>query len=220
MRSQSSYPPKDSLEAWEDKILGSIFRITLNPKTTKDVHDNTLYFLSSLRSDIQDEGSPLRLSTGVLEQAIIEVATNQRQVKPLDYLLACWKRVSRSLRGIRGGGPDEAKFQVLREARKLCMSYCIFAVTMPEAMFEQPPSTVNPLKEHLLVDPENDRGICHDFLTEAVSRFDEDDSIKEAFVTAIEELSRDLAKMNMNDNYKPYVTVCFHEHGQALKSSD
>ena len=87
------------------------------------------------------------------------------------------------------------------------MSYCIFAITMPEAMFEQPPSSVSPLKEHLLLDPEHDRGICHEFLSEAVSRFDEDETVKEALVTAVEEMSHDLAKMSMNDNYKPYVTV-------------
>lgn len=207
-RPRPSTAPRGSLESWEDKTLSSIFRVTLNQATVNQEH--TLYFLTSLRSDLEDEGIPLRLTTGVLEQAIIEVATNQKKVKPLDYLLACWKRISRAIRGMRAGGAEDAKYQVLREARKLCMSYCIFAVTMPEAMFEQPPSSISPLKEHLLVDPESDRGICHDFLAEAVSRFDEDESIKEAFVTAVEDLSQDLAKMSMNDNYKPYVTVRSH----------
>jgi len=195
------------LESWEDKTLGNIFRITLNRGTTKDIHDNPIYFLSSLHSDLEEEGGPLRLSTGVLEQAIIEAATNAKKTKPLDYLLGCWKRITRALRGVRGATAEESKNQVLREARRMCMSYCIFAVTMPEAMFDQPPSSVSPLKEHLLVDPENDRGICQEFLSEAVSRFEEDESVKEALVTAVEEMSRDLANMNMNDNYKPYVTV-------------
>lgn len=65
----------------------------------------------------------------------------------------------------------------------------------------------NPLTSHLLVDPEDERGICHDFLSEAVLRFEEDDTIKIALVGAIEDLSRQLAKMTMNDNYKPYVLV-------------
>lgn len=59
----------------------------------------------------------------------------------------------------------------------------------------------------MLVDPEDDRGICHDFLTEAVSRFEEDESTKEALVEAVVELSRQLASMSMNDNYKPYILV-------------
>lgn len=66
---------------------------------------------------------------------------------------------------------------------------------------------MNPLTPHLLVEQEDDRGLCHDFLTEAISRFGSDDTTKEALVGAIEDLSRQLAKMSMNDNYKPYVLV-------------
>lgn len=69
------------------------------------------------------------------------------------------------------------------------------------------PPVSNPLTPHLLVDPEDDRGLCHEFLNEAVSRFSEDETVKEALVGAIEELSRQLSKMTMNDNYKPYVLV-------------
>ena len=70
---------------------------------------------------------------------------------------------------------------------------------------EPPPS--NPLMPHLLVDPEDDRGLCHEFLSEAVSRFPEDASVKEALVGAVEEMSRQLSKITMNDDYKPYVLV-------------
>lgn len=69
------------------------------------------------------------------------------------------------------------------------------------------PSGSNPLTPHLLVDPEDDRGLCHEFLSEAVSRFPEDETVKEALIGAIEELSRQLSRMTMNDNYKPYVLV-------------
>ena len=57
------------------------------------------------------------------------------------------------------------------------------------------------------MDSEDDRGICHDFFIEAVSRFAEDDSIREALVNATEELSRTLSTLSMEDNYKPYLTV-------------
>jgi ubiquitin conjugation factor E4 B len=60
------------------------------------------------------------------------------------------------------------------------------------------------------LDPEDDGGICHDFFVEAVSRFQEDDSVKEALVSAMEQLSRNLSKMSMNDSFKPYI--------QALRS--
>ena len=61
---------------------------------------------------------------------------------------------------------------------------------------------------HLMVeDPEDDKSIDHDFLTEAISRFSEDESVQNALVGAVEDMSGDLAKMNMNDDYKPYMMV-------------
>lgn len=86
------------------------------------------------------------------------------------------------------------------------MSYCIFAVTMPEMFgFDTPPE--NSLAKHLLADPQSESGIDHDFLNEAVSRFEEDESIKEAFIGAVEQLSRQLAALSMNDEYKSYLVA-------------
>jgi ubiquitin conjugation factor E4 B len=59
--------------------------------------------------------------------------------------------------------------------------------------------------QHLLADPESDVGICTDFLTEASSRFEEDDSIKEAIVGAAENLSSMLAQKDMLSDYQNYV---------------
>jgi len=70
----------------------------------------------------------------------------------------------------------------------------------------EPPAS-SQLATHLLVNQEDDRGVCHEFLTEFVSRFAEDDSAKEAMADAISDLSHELAKMSMNDDYKPYVLV-------------
>lgn len=75
------------------------------------------------------------------------------------------------------------------------------------------PYQSNPLTPCLLVDPEDDRGICHDFLVEVVRRFGEDESIRDALLDAVEELSRQLATKTMNDNYKPYVLVGFSIYG-------
>ena len=61
---------------------------------------------------------------------------------------------------------------------------------------------------HLLVhEPEDDRYVDPDFLTEAIERFPEDDTVRDALVSAVEELSRQLAVMNMNNDYKPYILV-------------
>lgn len=71
-----------------------------------------------------------------------------------------------------------------------------------------------------MVDPEDEKGICHDFLTEAISRFDEDDTVKGALLGAIEDLSRQLSQMTMNDNYKPYVLVSSRPYTQNYRDID
>ena len=70
----------------------------------------------------------------------------------------------------------------------------------------EPPAT-SPLAPHLLLDFDDERGIDHDFFGEMVARMPEDDSIEGAIVTACEELSRQLSRLTMNDNYKPYMAV-------------
>jgi hypothetical protein len=73
------------------------------------------------------------------------------------------------------------------------------------------PSGRSPLKPYLLLDPEDDKGVDLEFLSESVKRFEEDDSIKPAFIAAVEELSRELSSLGIGDDYKPYVTVCLHQ---------
>lgn len=60
------------------------------------------------------------------------------------------------------------------------------------------------------MDADDDRGVCHEFFIEAISRFQEDDMAQKALVGAVEDLSRQLAKMTMNENYKPYVLVSYN----------
>lgn len=80
------------------------------------------------------------------------------------------------------------------------------------------PTTQSPLTPHLLIeDPEDERGIDHDFFTEVIARFSEDDSIQGALVGAVEDLSQDLARMNMNSDYKPYIMVSvMDKHGSQI----
>ena len=199
-------PAPESVDAWEDKTLAHIFRISLKPDVTSDVHGNTLYLAQGVRDDLLEQSQPLLLKTPMLDQALTEAASQlPAGTTPLDYLLNCWKRVSRALRSLRSGDAANPRYQTIKEARRLCMSYCIFAVTMPE-MFGQE-ATGNPLTRHLLVDPESETGLCTDFLSEAVARFDEDETIRDALVEAAIQLSSELASLTMNDNYRPYITV-------------
>ncbi|MCJ1313271.1 hypothetical protein MMC25_006948 [Agyrium rufum] len=200
----SSTPP-ETLAEWENRNLGAIFRMTLDQKTAQDTHGHPLQYLSGIRSDLEDEKQPLLLNVSLLDQGIVEAASGLKKATPLDYLLGCWKRITRQFRAFKSSNKaEDPKFAVLKEARRLCMSYCIFAVTIPD-MFGGEATETSPLVDHLLVDPEDDRGVCHEFLTEMVSRFPEDEMAEEALVKAVSDLSRRLAKLTLISDYRPYV---------------
>lgn len=194
----------ENIEVWQDKMLRQVFRVTLKPQETKDIHGHSLILLASTRDDLEQASAPMQLHVEVLEGAITEAASKAPAGKPFEYLLACFKRVSRAARSTRYSGAEDPKHGVLAETKRLCMSYCTFAVTMPEMFGENVPAG-NPLVNHMLNEPESDTGICYDFLTEASARFEEDESIKEAVVGAVEELSRQLATKSMLGEERAYV---------------
>lgn len=197
----------ESSEAFEDKTLRSIFRISLDPDLKQDTNGHSLRYLENLRQELESDGQEIRITTELLEQAIIEAGSNlPSKTTPLEYLLGCWKRLSRLNKGFKKPNADERKWQIVQEARRLCMSWSIFAITSPELFGVDSPQ-VNPLAKHLLIDPEDDRGVCHDFLSEAISRFDEDDSVKDAFVGAVEQLSTELARKAMDSDYRSYTSA-------------
>lgn len=63
------------------------------------------------------------------------------------------------------------------------------------------------LVPYLLRNHDNEDGICFDFFSEAISRIPDDDTIAGIFTEAMVTMSKQLATMNMNDDYKPYVNV-------------
>ncbi|KAE9977605.1 hypothetical protein EG328_001978 [Venturia inaequalis] len=194
-----------TIETWEHRTLCSIFRITLDEEQKTDTSGARLNYLPGVRSDLEAESAELRINKNNLDQALVEAGSNAAEGKCFPYLLACWKRVMRQLRGpAKRDDPTGEKMAILQEAKRICMSYCIFAVTMPE-MFGEEPSASNPITDALLRDSDCDAGICPDFLKEATERFAEDDGIKEALVQAVEQLSQDASKKTMNDSFKPHV---------------
>lgn len=121
----------EDMETWENRVLGQIFRITLDPNQKTDASNHKLIYLPNLRSELEEENAPIRLSQDRLSDAITEASTTIPHNKPvLDYLLPCWKRVMRAIKGLRGY--TNAKDNILKEAKRLCMSNCVFAVTLPE----------------------------------------------------------------------------------------
>ena len=132
--SSTGTPPPaktESIEAFEDRTLGAVFRLTLKEEAKRDIHGQRVY-LPGLRKELQDEGQELRIQASVLDQALLEAASKAERQRPLDYLLPCWKRITKLHKGFRRATDEDPKYRVLCEARRLCMSYCVFAITMPE----------------------------------------------------------------------------------------
>jgi hypothetical protein len=71
----------------------------------------------------------------------------------------------------------------------------------------EPNPTTDSLTPYFLFEAGEEKGICLDFLQEAVSRFEEDDTVKSMITKAMKGLSLQLSNMTMNDNYKPYINV-------------
>ncbi|KAI0007540.1 ubiquitin conjugation factor E4 [Xylariaceae sp. FL0662B] len=195
---------EEKLEDWSDTVLGGIFRVTLDESRTVDSKGAKLTYLPELRSELEQSNEPVRLTASSIDSAILEAARYVPRNKALlDYLLPCWKRVMKATRPARRPAPE--KEEVILEAKRLCMSNCIFALTMPEYFGRDPNPNHDSLVPYLLRNHENEDGLCLDFFTEAVSRMKEDDTIAPVFVDAMVIMSNSVANMTMNDDYKPHI---------------
>lgn len=83
-----------------------------------------------------------------------------------------------------------------------CTELCSLTVSN-----SQNPTSRSPLIPNLLVEAEDDRGVDLDFLAEVVKLFEEQEDLKPAIISAVEQMSQELSIMSMNDDYKPYLTV-------------
>lgn len=123
----------ESFEDWADKTISQIFRVTTDESKTADLHGRKLTYLPNLTAELREQnpsGLP-RLSSDNIEQAILEAASAYPHDKPLmECMLPCWKRVVQAKKSLRAPTPE--KEQLLLEAKRLCMSYCLFSVTLPD----------------------------------------------------------------------------------------
>lgn len=122
----------ESAEAFEDRTLSAVFRITLDESQTTDIHGVKLKYLPGVRRELEESGDPVRISVQILDQALLEAASNVQGERPFDYLLPCWKRVSRLFKGFKKPETQDPKYDAVKEARRLCVSYSMFSVTMPD----------------------------------------------------------------------------------------
>ncbi len=126
---------EEPLEDWSDRVLGDIFRVTLEESRSVDSHSNgvaKLTYLPELRGELEQSDEPLKLTASSVDAAILEAARYVPTDRALlDYLLPCWKRLMRALK-TSSRRPIPQRDIVLNEAKRLCMSNCVFALTMPE----------------------------------------------------------------------------------------
>ncbi|KAI1106443.1 ubiquitin conjugation factor E4 [Jackrogersella minutella] len=203
--SKKMYAAKEEkLEDWSNRVLGDIFRVTLDNTQTTDDRSVKLTFLPELKAELEQSAEPVKLTVSSVEAAILEATKYLPSNKPLlNYLLPCWKRVVRATKPARPPPPEREA--VLQEAKRLCMSNCIFALTMPEYFSREANPNHDSLVPYLLRHHDNEDGICLDFFVEAISRIPEDDSVATIFTDAMVIISTKVASMTMNDDYKPYI---------------
>ncbi|KAI0854035.1 ubiquitin conjugation factor E4 [Daldinia vernicosa] len=195
---------EETLEDWSNRVLGDIFRITLDETHTTDSRGTKLTYLPELKTELEQSGEPMKLTASTIDSAILEAAKYVPTSKALlDYLLPCWKRVVKATKPARPLSSE--KEAVLNEAKRLCMSNCIFALTMPEYFGRDPNPNHDSLVPYLLRHHDNEDGICLDFFAEAIARIPEDDTVAPIFVDAMATMSKRLATMTMNDDYRPYI---------------
>ncbi len=59
----------------------------------------------------------------------------------------------------------------------------------------------------MVEDPEDERFMDAEFLDQLAARCSEDESLPPVVAEAAEYMSQKVSKMNMNDDYKPYIMV-------------
>lgn len=132
---------QESPEDWADRTISHFFRVTLDPSRKTDVSGHPVTYLPNLASELQEDGAndeaegrkPL-LSQDNLDGTILEAASAFPHNKPLlDYLLPCWKRILRfSKSPAMQRDPPPERLELVKEARRLCMSNALFALTVPD----------------------------------------------------------------------------------------
>ncbi|UKZ81935.1 hypothetical protein TrVFT333_009713 [Trichoderma virens FT-333] len=195
----------ESDQDYADRVLSQIFRVTVDPhRMTSNQGNHRLTFLPNLNQELNDSGEPLKLSVNNLDQAIIEACSGWASEKPLmQYLLPSWKRAVKAAAGNKQ--TSGFKFELHEESKRLCMSNCLFAVTMPVLYGREPNPEHDTIAPYLLRGPIDEGGICFDFIKEAIKRFDDDETFPAIFNDAMVKISTQLSGMSMGDEYKPHI---------------
>jgi ubiquitin conjugation factor E4 B len=203
----------ETVDQYSDRLLTQIFRVTVDPQQTIDSNGHRLQFLEGTSQELADEGVPLQLTKERLDSALMEASSLQSHDAPLlSYLLPCFKRAHKALT-LSKEGPGE-KREVLQEAKRLAVSHCLFALTLPDLFGRPEADDVVPF---LLRSVEHEDSLPPEFVKEAIDRFDEDEQYPAIFANAMATMSKSLALLTMGREYRPYVNaMIFYTRFPAL----
>lgn len=142
-----------------------------------------------------------------MEPAILSRTAIDDNQTPFHYLLGAWKRAAEMSRNIR---PDRdkqatAKLEILKEIRRLCVSYAGLSIMMPDMFADAPRET--DLCSYLLQDIYTDVKLPEEFLNELAKRFD-DDGLVDVIGSTITGISEEIASLKFNENYRSVLRVC------------
>ncbi|KAH0602076.1 hypothetical protein MHUMG1_00955 [Metarhizium humberi] len=201
---QQQQQKSETDEDYAHRVLSQVFRVSVDPHHMATPQGQRLIFLPNLNQELNDSGDSLKLSIGNLDQAIIEACSSWTLTKPLlEYLLPCWKRAVRASSTAKN--VSAPRQEILDEAKRLCMSNCLFALTMPALYGRDPNPQHDTLVPYLLKGIQDDGGLCFDFIREAIKRFDEDEAFPTLFNDAMIKISSQLSTLSLGDEYKPHV---------------
>ncbi|KAJ2903415.1 uncharacterized protein MKZ38_009992 [Zalerion maritima] len=192
----------ETIQDFADNCLSRIFRISVNPSKKSD-QSGSLTFLDESSAELQDNGDPLKLNIDNLDQYLFEAGTKWPSNQPLfDYFLRAYKQSSVILGHIRT--PSEEKEALVKEARRIAVSHCIFCVSMPDMYGREGNSKHDSLSQYLLQPYGSELSLPIELMNEFVLRIKEDDSISTLFVKAMVDISLQLAQKNMatRDHHK------------------
>ncbi|OLL22473.1 Ubiquitin conjugation factor E4 [Neolecta irregularis DAH-3] len=185
-----------SMKTWENDSIALILRITLNASFIR------LDFLQSLHEELINEQAELELSVVALERALM-VQLNTYSKRPFDYLLQSWKRACTLQRSIK---PNEdhavEKLEIIKEIRRLCLSYAGFCITMPE-LIENPKAHTD-LIDYLAMDSREGEIIPHEFLGDLFIKYIEDEELELLLGKTLNSLSQRTLAATFEDDYLNY----------------
>lgn len=136
MQRKTNLQTSESDEDFVNRVIMQIFRVTANPHAMTDSAGHKLKLLPDLNEEMNSDGrSSFNFTIEDLDQLIMEAGRNAwpKRTPLIEYMLPCWKRAVKALSSSKvTEGPRR---EVLEEAKRLCLSYCLFAFTLPD-LFE------------------------------------------------------------------------------------